>query len=135
MEKATLSWNKPVQHPDTEDRPDSVSNCRHTEVTPTLKNISFTLNKGRLLGVCGSVGSGKTSLICSLLEQMYLLQGSVSVEGSIAYTSQQAWIFYGTVQDNILMGNPLDTSRYNRVLSSCSLQADLDILPHGDQTL
>ncbi|XP_027143125.1 multidrug resistance-associated protein 9-like [Larimichthys crocea] len=45
MEKATLSWNKPVQHPDTEDRPDSVSNCRHTEVTPTLKNISFTLNK------------------------------------------------------------------------------------------
>ncbi|XP_027141851.1 multidrug resistance-associated protein 9 isoform X1 [Larimichthys crocea] len=66
---------------------------------------------------------------------MYLLQGSVSVEGSIAYTSQQAWIFYGTVQDNILMGNPLDTSRYNRVLSSCSLQADLDILPHGDQTL
>uniref|UniRef100_A0A3B4TZ91 ATP-binding cassette, sub-family C (CFTR/MRP), member 12 n=1 Tax=Seriola dumerili TaxID=41447 RepID=A0A3B4TZ91_SERDU len=90
---------------------------------------------GKLLGVCGNVGSGKTSLICSLLEQMHLHQGSVSVDGSIAYTSQQAWVFYGTVQDNILMGEPLDRSRYNRVLSSCNLEADLRILPHRDQTV
>ncbi|XP_078100789.1 ATP-binding cassette sub-family C member 12-like [Sander vitreus] len=90
---------------------------------------------GRLLAVCGAVGNGKTSLICSLLEQLNLQQGSVSVQGSIAYAAQQAWIFYGTVQDNILMGEPLDHSRYNRVLSCCCLEDDLKILPHGDQTL
>ncbi|XP_070761382.1 ATP-binding cassette sub-family C member 12-like [Enoplosus armatus] len=134
MAQATLSWAKP-RPPDTEDRDDLVSKTRHSEVMPTLRNISFTLHKGRLLGVCGNVGSGKTSLICSLLEQMHLQQGSVSVDGSIAYASQQAWIFYGTVQDNILMGEPLNRSRYTRVLSSCSLEADLDILPHGDQTV
>uniref|UniRef100_UPI0037E9291E ATP-binding cassette sub-family C member 12-like n=1 Tax=Semicossyphus pulcher TaxID=241346 RepID=UPI0037E9291E len=135
VEKATLSWSKELHAPDTEDRDDLVSKPRHPEVLPILRNISFTLNKGRLLGVCGNVGSGKTSLICGLLEQMHLQQGSVCVDGSIAYVSQQAWIFYGTVQDNILMGEPLDRSRYNRVISSCSLEADLHLLPHGDQTL
>ncbi|XP_040898346.1 ATP-binding cassette sub-family C member 12-like isoform X1 [Toxotes jaculatrix] len=135
MDKATLSWTKPLSTCTAEDRDDLVNKTSLTEVTPTLRNVSFTLNKGRLLGVCGNVGSGKTSLICSLLEQMHLQQGSVSVDGSIAYASQQAWIFYGTVQDNILMGETLDQSRYSRVLRSCDLEADLHILAHGDQTV
>ncbi|XP_039650096.1 multidrug resistance-associated protein 9-like [Perca fluviatilis] len=135
MENATLSWTKPLHHPDTEDRDNLVSEARAAEGMPVLRNVSFTLHKGRLLAVCGTVGNGKTSLICSLLEQLNLQQGSVSVQGSIAYAAQQAWIFYGTVRDNILMGEPLDHSRYNRVLSCCCLEDDLKILPHGDQTL
>ncbi|XP_019731916.1 multidrug resistance-associated protein 9 [Hippocampus comes] len=106
----------------------------NTDFLPTLRNISFSLPKGKLLGVCGNVGSGKTSLILSILEQMHLLQGSVSASGTFAYVSQQAWIFHGTLQENILMGNPLDEDTYERVLDVCSLRADLQILPHADQT-
>uniref|UniRef100_A0AAQ4PRF0 ATP-binding cassette, sub-family C (CFTR/MRP), member 12 n=1 Tax=Gasterosteus aculeatus aculeatus TaxID=481459 RepID=A0AAQ4PRF0_GASAC len=95
--------------------------------------LSYLL-KGKLLGICGNVGSGKTSLISSILEQMHLLQGSVTADGTFAYVSQQAWIFHGTVQENVIMGEPLDQSKYNRVLDACALRADLDILPHGDQT-
>uniref|UniRef100_A0A8C1NZH6 ATP-binding cassette, sub-family C (CFTR/MRP), member 12 n=1 Tax=Cyprinus carpio TaxID=7962 RepID=A0A8C1NZH6_CYPCA len=87
-----------------------------------------------LLGVCGNVGSGKTSLISSILEQMHLLSGSVSANGTLAYVSQQAWIFHGTVKDNILMGEPFDQTRYARVIYACSLKPDLAILPYGDQT-
>ncbi|XP_076855657.1 ATP-binding cassette sub-family C member 12 isoform X2 [Brachyhypopomus gauderio] len=101
---------------------------------PTLKDITFTLPKGNLLGVCGNVGSGKTSLISSILEQMHLQSGSVSANGTFAYVSQQAWIFHGTVRDNILMGEPFDQKRYNRVIHACSLKPDLAILPYGDQT-
>uniref|UniRef100_A0AAQ5XWS8 ATP-binding cassette, sub-family C (CFTR/MRP), member 12 n=1 Tax=Amphiprion ocellaris TaxID=80972 RepID=A0AAQ5XWS8_AMPOC len=68
----------------------------------------LSLLKGHLLGVCGNVGSGKSSLISSILEQIHLLQGSVVADGTFAYVSQQAWIFHGTVQENILMGKPLD---------------------------
>ncbi|XP_032364060.1 multidrug resistance-associated protein 9 [Etheostoma spectabile] len=135
MENATLSWTKPTPHLVTEDRDNLVSEDRAAEGTPVLRNVSFTLHKGKLLAVCGAVGNGKTSLICSLLEQLNLQQGSVSVQGSMAYAAQQAWIFYGTLQDNILMGEPLDHSRYKRVLSCCCLEEDLNILPHGDQTL
>uniref|UniRef100_A0A8C9ZZ17 ATP-binding cassette, sub-family C (CFTR/MRP), member 12 n=1 Tax=Sander lucioperca TaxID=283035 RepID=A0A8C9ZZ17_SANLU len=55
-------------------------------------------------------------------------------DGTFAYVSQQAWIFHGTVQENILMGEPFDQSKYNRVVDVCSLRADLNILPYGDQT-
>uniref|UniRef100_A0A8C2DYQ4 ATP-binding cassette, sub-family C (CFTR/MRP), member 12 n=1 Tax=Cyprinus carpio TaxID=7962 RepID=A0A8C2DYQ4_CYPCA len=89
---------------------------------------------GSLLGVCGNVGSGKTSLISSILEQMHLLSGSVSANGTLAYVSQQAWIFHGTVRDNILMGEPFDQTRYTSVIHACSLKPDLAVLPYGDQT-
>uniref|UniRef100_A0A3P8RLK8 ATP-binding cassette, sub-family C (CFTR/MRP), member 12 n=1 Tax=Amphiprion percula TaxID=161767 RepID=A0A3P8RLK8_AMPPE len=120
MTNATLSWTKP--------------GSQETESLPTLRNISFTLPKGNLLGVCGNVGSGKSSLISCILEQMHLLQGSVTADGTFAYVSQQAWIFHGTVQENILMGQPLDQAKYDRVVDVCSLRADLKILPYGDQT-
>uniref|UniRef100_A0A8C2ZVW7 ATP-binding cassette sub-family C member 5 n=1 Tax=Cyclopterus lumpus TaxID=8103 RepID=A0A8C2ZVW7_CYCLU len=119
MKNATLSWTRPTMQ---------------TETLPTLRNICFTLPKGNLLGICGNVGSGKTSLISSILEQMHLLQGSITADGTFAYVSQQAWIFHGTVQENILMGEPFDQSKYNKVVDVCSLRADLDILPYGDQT-
>uniref|UniRef100_A0A8C7K1H3 ATP binding cassette subfamily C member 12 n=1 Tax=Oncorhynchus kisutch TaxID=8019 RepID=A0A8C7K1H3_ONCKI len=87
------------------------------------------ISSGNLLGICGNVGSGKTSLISSILEQMHLQHGSVTADGEFAYVSQQAWIFHGTVQDNILMGEPFNQTRY-----ACSLIPDLAILPYGDQT-
>ncbi|XP_007244903.3 ATP-binding cassette sub-family C member 12 isoform X2 [Astyanax mexicanus] len=105
-----------------------------SDTKPTLNNITFTLPKGNLLGVCGNVGSGKTSLISSILEQMHLKSGSVSANGTFAYVSQQAWIFHGSVRDNILMGEPFDQERYDRVIHACCLAPDLAILPFGDQT-
>ncbi|XP_013873444.1 multidrug resistance-associated protein 9 isoform X2 [Austrofundulus limnaeus] len=144
MKKATLSWSLPDMQPDTVTGPDGpgkehemangTTKKGDADNLVTLRNISFTLPKGNLLGVCGNVGSGKTSLISSVLEQMHLLQGSITTSGTFAYVSQQAWIFHGTVQENILMGEPLDQTKYDRVLEVCSLEADLKILPYGDQT-
>uniref|UniRef100_A0AAX7T572 ATP-binding cassette, sub-family C (CFTR/MRP), member 12 n=1 Tax=Astatotilapia calliptera TaxID=8154 RepID=A0AAX7T572_ASTCA len=105
------------------------------EAVVALKRLRVNyLFCGNLLGVCGNVGSGKTSLISSILEQMHLLRGSITADGTFAYVSQQAWIFHGTVQENILMGEPFDQTKYDRVVDVCSLRADLKILPFGDQT-
>ncbi|XP_037602742.1 multidrug resistance-associated protein 9-like [Sebastes umbrosus] len=144
MKNASLSWLKPDRLPDPPPssangdtkghKVEEMSQNGKTETLATLRNISFTLPKGNLLGVCGNVGSGKTSLISSILEQMHLLQGSLTADGTFAYVSQQAWIFHGTVQENILMGEPFDQSKYERVIDVCSLRADLKILPYSDQT-
>uniref|UniRef100_A0A8C1R931 ATP-binding cassette sub-family C member 5 n=1 Tax=Cyprinus carpio TaxID=7962 RepID=A0A8C1R931_CYPCA len=131
VEQASFSWSLPEAMNSTEKPKDPSENA---DFKPSLRNISFTLSKGSLLGVCGNVGSGKTSLISSILEQMHLLSGSVSANGTLAYVSQQAWIFHGTVKDNILMGEPFDQTRYARVIYACSLKPDLAILPYGDQT-
>ncbi|XP_030233896.1 ATP-binding cassette sub-family C member 11 isoform X2 [Gadus morhua] len=148
-ENATMYWPKPASE-QASNKPASTQVRANTdngllvnrlddkdekeEVPPALRNISFTLPKGHLLGVCGNMGSGKSSLISSLLEQMHLQQGSVTARGSFAYVPQQAWIFHGTVQQNILMGEAFDQDRYNRILHCCSLIPDMKILPGGDQT-
>uniref|UniRef100_A0A4W3JQM5 ATP-binding cassette sub-family C member 5 n=1 Tax=Callorhinchus milii TaxID=7868 RepID=A0A4W3JQM5_CALMI len=103
-------------------------------LTMTLQNISFRLEKGSLLGVCGNVGSGKSSLLSAVLGQMYLRDGTVGVTGSFAYVSQQAWIIHGNVKENILFGKEYDEKKYKRVLENCSLHQDLAILPFGDMT-
>nr|XP_024659056.1 multidrug resistance-associated protein 9 [Maylandia zebra] len=117
MRNATLSWTKRSQSESppraanevTEHNMDVPSPNENVETLPTLRNISFTLPK------------------------MYLLQGSITADGTFAYVCQQAWIFHGTVRENILMGEPFDQARYDRVVDVCSLRADLSILQYGDQ--
>ncbi|XP_068402432.1 ATP-binding cassette sub-family C member 5 isoform X5 [Eschrichtius robustus] len=110
------------------------------KVTPfsvkSLSEASVAVDrfKGKLVGICGSVGSGKTSLISSILGQMSLLEGSIAVNGTFAYVAQQAWILNATLRDNILFGKEFDEERYNSVLNSCCLRPDLAILPHSDLT-
>ena len=52
----------------------------------------------------------------------------------IAYVPQQAWIRNSSLKDNILFGNTLDHKKYQKIIHSCALKPDLDILPGGDDT-
>nr|XP_028596055.1 multidrug resistance-associated protein 9 isoform X4 [Podarcis muralis] len=99
-----------------------------------LSNISFMVKKGKVLGICGHVGSGKSSIMSAILGQMYLHEGTVAVGGTLAYVSQQAWIFHGSVRDNVLFGEAYDEQKYNYAIEVCSLKSDMDLLPYGDMT-
>uniref|UniRef100_A0AAQ5XAX9 ATP-binding cassette sub-family C member 5 n=1 Tax=Amphiprion ocellaris TaxID=80972 RepID=A0AAQ5XAX9_AMPOC len=100
----------------------------------SLHCINLSIQQGKLLGVCGSVGSGKTSLISAILGQMTLLEGSVAVRGRLAYVAQQAWILNATLRDNILFGHEYQEDRYQSVLSACCLRPDIALLPSADLT-
>ena len=84
--------------------------------------------------MCGAVGSGKTSLVTAILGEMQTLEGACHVSGSFAYVPQEAWIFNGSVRENILFGQEQDTVRYDMVLEACCLKPDLQILKSGDMT-
>uniref|UniRef100_A0A667XG66 ATP-binding cassette sub-family C member 5 n=1 Tax=Myripristis murdjan TaxID=586833 RepID=A0A667XG66_9TELE len=90
--------------------------------------------QGTLVGICGSVGSGKSSLLSALLGQMTLLEGNVAVSGGFAYVSQQAWILNDSLKENILFGKEYDQEKYDAVLEACCLVPDLLELPYGDMT-
>ncbi|KAK2846457.1 hypothetical protein Q5P01_009456 [Channa striata] len=108
------------------------SACPHLQ--STLHCINLSIQQGTLVGVCGSVGSGKTSLISAVLGQMTVLEGSVAVRGRLAYVAQQAWILNATLRDNILFGQEYKEDRYQSVLSACCLRPDLALLPNADLT-
>eukprot|EP00904_Undaria_pinnatifida_P007302 jgi/Undpi1/3701/HiC_scaffold_16.g07071.m1 len=89
---------------------------------------------GKLVAVVGQVGSGKSSLVSALLGEMTKVEGRVSVDGSVAYVAQTAWIINATLKDNVLMGRALDEERYQKVLEVCDMKQDLSQLPGGDMT-
>ena len=59
---------------------------------PALQNVSLRATRGQLVGTTGPVGSGKTSLLMSLLGELPVFSGEVSCIGKIAYVSQTPWV-------------------------------------------
>jgi ABC-type multidrug transport system fused ATPase/permease subunit len=101
----------------------------------TLKNLNLNFPKGKLSIVLGPTGSGKTSLLHTLLGELTLQHGAVYMPHvPIAYVPQQAWLLNATVKENILFGSDEDLTRYNTVIRDCALRRDLQILEAGDQT-
>ncbi|KAH0815457.1 hypothetical protein GEV33_007334 [Tenebrio molitor] len=101
----------------------------------TLNNINITATPGKLVAIIGPVGSGKSSLFHVILQELTLSDGSLRINGEISYASQEAWLFAGTVRQNILFGLPMDKLRYKTVIKKCALERDFTLLPYGDKTI
>ncbi|XP_018045492.1 PREDICTED: probable multidrug resistance-associated protein lethal(2)03659 [Atta colombica] len=82
-----------------------------------------------------NVGTGKSSLLNVILKELRLQEGSIQVNGKIAYASQEPWLFAGSVRQNILFGRKMDQVRYDRVTKVCQLKKDFSLLPYGDKTI
>ena len=84
---------------------------------PIIKDISFTINKGMTLGIVGSTGSGKTTLV-NLIPRFYdVKSGEIIIDGlninrysfedlrdKIAIVPQKTVLFSGTIKENIRWG-------------------------------
>jgi ABC-type multidrug transport system fused ATPase/permease subunit len=106
-----------------------------SSVNTTLKNINLKVFHGMRVAVCGTVGSGKSSLLTCIIGEMPKLSGTLKVCGTKAYVAQSPWIQSGKIEENILFGSEMDREKYERVLEACSLKKDLEVLPFGDQTI
>lgn len=84
----------------------------------SLKDISFKINPGELIGVVGKIGSGKTTLVNSLLHLYNIEKNQIFIDGvdimdldikslrdNIAYVPQDNFLFSSTVQENIAFSN------------------------------
>uniref|UniRef100_A0A3Q0T6A4 Cystic fibrosis transmembrane conductance regulator n=1 Tax=Amphilophus citrinellus TaxID=61819 RepID=A0A3Q0T6A4_AMPCI len=103
-------------------------------VTPVLRNISLHLEKGRMLAVAGSTGSGKSSLLMMILGELVPTEGQIRHSGRISFSPQTSWIMPGTIRDNILFGLTYDEYRYTSVIQACQLEEDFTLLPEKDKT-
>ena len=56
------------------------------------------------------------------LGELPISDGDRKVHGRVGYASQQAWIFSGTVKENIVFGQEFDKDRYLEVIEACALQ-------------
>lgn len=54
---------------------------------------------------------------------------------TIAYVQQTPWLQKAAIRDNIIFGEPYRPRRYEKVLLSCALKEDIELMPNGDQTV
>lgn len=102
---------------------------------PTLNNFNINFPKGKLIGVIGPVGAGKSTLLQAILRELPLESGSIDINGSISYASQEPWVFAASVRQNILFGKKYDRERYNAVVKTCALVRDFEQFEDGDLTI
>lgn len=112
---ATFTWNK-------------------NEGRNVLCNINLAAHKGELCCIVGRVGAGKSSLLQSILGDLWKINGEVVVRGRIAYVAQQTWVMNASVKENIVFGHRWDPHFYNQTVDACALRDDFATLPDGDST-
>lgn len=114
------------------------------EARIALRNIACSIERGSLVAVVGSVGSGKSSFLSAVLGEMESINGAKVYmplkdgeehnEGRMSYCSQSPWVVNDTLRGNILFGRPYLKERYDDVVEACALLDDLAVLPAGDKT-
>ena len=110
------------------------------EDTSVLNELNLEVKPGKLIGIIGKVGCGKTSLLHAIMAEITKTFGYVQINAEVcatgfAYVSQEPWIKADTIRENILFGAKFNPELYQKVIESCALLPDLiDGLPHGDET-
>jgi len=85
---------------------------------PALADVSLRLEPGQTLGLVGPTGAGKSTIVNLLAAFYELTSGRITIDGhdiremplevlraQISIVSQEAFLFNGTVRENILYGN------------------------------
>jgi len=111
-----------------------------------FNNLTAHIKHHEFVMIVGRVGSGKSSLLMTMLNELPIQSGSIRINGSLSYASQEPWLFSGTIRENITiawhrragrnyrrMPERLE-NRYQEVLRICCLDRDIEIMPLGDST-
>lgn len=91
MTQATFSWENSIPTKKATEKPSSETTSESDQAF-ALQHLDLQIAKGTLCAIVGSIGSGKSSLLSSLIGEMSLRSGCLQIGGSIAYTSQTPWI-------------------------------------------
>ncbi|MET3534469.1 ATP-binding cassette subfamily B multidrug efflux pump [Streptococcus parasuis] len=121
---------------------DNVTFTYPHDTEPTLKNISFEIESGQMVGVVGATGAGKSTL-AQLIPRLFDPQeGSVSIGGrdvkevskntlrnTVSIVLQKAILFSGTIADNLRQGAPrADILRLERAAGIAQAKEFIDRL-------
>ena len=101
----------------------------------SLQDIDFTVEKGGLTVITGPVGSGKSTLLLAIAGEVPDQNWAITFKGTVVYVPQIAWVFSGTIRENILFGEQYEESKYTRVIEACALNQDIKKFPDCDQTI
>jgi len=114
-----------------------------------LRDVTFTIPKGKFVGIVGPSGAGKTTFVDLLLGLLEPTVGRILIDGSdiqdktrawqanLAYVPQNIYLIDGTIRENIALGIPekeIDDARIAHVLQMAELYDFVQSLSNGIHT-
>lgn len=117
--------------------------------TPVLRDLSFVIEPGTTVGIVGSTGSGKTTIVKLLLRFYEISQGQILLDGvpinsvtlaslreAIALVSQDVFLIDGTIADNITYGSfGASEDRMIAAAKTAEIHDFISELPEGYSTV
>jgi len=114
-----------------------------------LKDINISIQKGSFVGIAGTVGSGKTSLVQLLTGLYFPEQGNILIDGKdirsigignlrrgLGYVQQDTFLFSDSILENIRFGAPdADDERVEKAVEIAGLKDDIAAFPEGYNTI
>lgn len=114
---------------------------------PILKDVSMTVNKGQHIGITGTIGVGKTTLINLVSRLLKSKSDEIEIMGQplnefnskdltdiISIVPQRSFLFAGTLRYNLNLDREYSDEEIWRVLDLVQLSADIKIFSHGLET-
>ena len=122
---------------------------KYNERNDLLKNFNLEISAGSTIGIVGSTGSGKSSLVKLLLRLYALDSGEIELDGvpirefelvdlrrAIALVNQEFYLFHGTIKENISYGNNEATPPQIKWAAKLAEASEfIERLPYGYDTL
>lgn len=118
-EPAVTMPGKPVEHKRMDGDVEFRNVCYHAEDADIISDISFKVKQGQTVGIIGSTGSGKSTIMNLLCRFYDVTSGEVLVDGinvkdldlyklrdNIGMAMQDVFLFSDTIEGNIAYGRP-----------------------------
>ena len=113
-------------------------NFSFTDGKEILKDLSFDLTAGQSMAIVGPVGSGKSTLINLILQELKPQSGELIFDKAVpnkSYVPQDAYIINSTLRENIIFGQKnITEADIKRALRLSALEFDLLSWPSGLET-
>ncbi len=118
------------------------------EDNPALLGVSFSVEPGESIAICGDTGSGKSTIL-KVISGMYKPQGgtlsiddldirqlnALDLRRAIAYVPQETRMFHGSITQNLRLNNVLATDDELRIAAeNAGILDAIDALPEGFET-
>ncbi|MDZ7830911.1 MAG: ABC transporter ATP-binding protein [Desulfobacterales bacterium] len=125
-----------------------VSFAYHSEASPVIDDLSLHVPKGRVMGIIGPQGGGKTTLL-KLIPRLYDVQtGRITIDGKdirniklgelrrhIGFVSQEPFLFSGTIRENVAFGKAADDDQILEAVRAAALDETIAEMPNGLDTI